>query len=425
MKILLNNEQTTKKSVFSDITNNEKYNKLENSIFFNQETRSNEISLQELKDLLENNDLLNYPYDFLSLDGSKNIVPALIKINLVDNINIKNSEILFEHYNRESGEITITEKLLFNEQILPSTFPEYLYASVGQSKLLMFAILHEIGHAIHHQLFLKQDNNSLTPSEDFNTNDFLNLISNNGIYLLEKNEETKKYDINHAITYAIKEGFADLYACISLTQIYPKEVSLSFIHEIIESRKSGQDNYYTTETLMEYKQDLENNENSINNFIDLHQYIENKISNTALKLMLEKLSSNNEEQIKHNNAFAGFLKSIIEKSVNQKLIDSNPLQDCDSINEVINLLNLNNNFFNITLENLQENKDIFNYSYELTNKSIQNLKESNFLTSKLMGNVCENVEILLNLDLIKSKINQVKNIVNNKSDLNKNFKIKP
>ena len=49
MKILLNNEQTTKKSVFSDITNNEKYNKLENSIFFNQETRSNEISLQELK----------------------------------------------------------------------------------------------------------------------------------------------------------------------------------------------------------------------------------------------------------------------------------------------------------------------------------------------------------------------------------------
>lgn len=41
-----------------------------------------------------------------------------------------------------------------------------------------------------------------------------------------------------------------------------------------------------------------------------------------------------------------------------------------------------------------------------------------------MGNVCENVEILLNLDLIKSKINQVKNIVNNKSDSNKNFKIK-
>ena len=32
----------------------------------------------------------------------------------------------------------------------------------------------------------------------------------------------------------------------------------------------------------------------------------------VLKLMLEKLSSNNEEQIKHNNAFAGFLKSIIE-----------------------------------------------------------------------------------------------------------------
>lgn len=119
MKILLNNEQTTKKSVFSDITNNEKQNKLENSIFFNQETRRNEISLQELKDLLENNDLLNYPYDFLSLDGSKEIVPALIKINLVDNINIKNSEILFEHYNRENGEITITEKLYLVSMLYP------------------------------------------------------------------------------------------------------------------------------------------------------------------------------------------------------------------------------------------------------------------------------------------------------------------
>ena len=42
-----------------------------------------------------------------------------------------------------------------------------------------------------------------------------------------------------------------------------------------------------------------------------------------------------------------------------------------------------------------------------------------------MGNVCENVEIFLSLDLIKNKINQVKNILKNKSDSDKNFKIKP
>ena len=60
----------------------------------------------------------------------------------------------------------------------------------------------------------------------------------------------------------------------------------------------------------------------------------------VLKLMLEKLTSNNEEQIKHNNAFAGFLKSIIEKSVNQKLIDNNPLQNCDSINELYQIFNV-------------------------------------------------------------------------------------
>ena len=55
----------------------------------------------------------------MSLDGSKEIVPALIKINLVDNINIKNSENLFEHYNRENGEITITEKLYLVSMLYP------------------------------------------------------------------------------------------------------------------------------------------------------------------------------------------------------------------------------------------------------------------------------------------------------------------
>lgn len=359
------------------------------SVWFNNETETKEISIEELRTILETNNLLNYPNEFLSLDNSNQTIPSIIKINLVDNINIKNSENIFEHYNRDTGEITITEKLLFNEQLLPNTFPEHLFASVGQSKLLMFAILHEVGHAIHHQLFLRQNNNSLIPGNDFNNNDFLNLVSNNGLYLLGKNEETKKYDLNHSINYAIKEGFADLYACIGLTQIYPKEVALNFINEVIQARKVGNDNYFTTGSLEQFKEDFTNNKITLNNFEDLHQYIDKTISKTAIKTMLGKLSSTNEEQIRHNNAFGGFLKSIIEKSHEQGLFSENPLENSKTINEVIKSLELNNNEFHIDLNELKENSEIFNKSYNITNQSIADVKESNFLSCKLFKIVSE------------------------------------
>jgi hypothetical protein len=320
MKILINKTNTNNQSILSDINGNKRLNKITNSIFFNESTKSKELSIQDLKIHIEINQILNYPYEFLSLDKSQQCIPSIIKINLVDNINIPVSEDIFEHYNKKTGEITITEKLLFNEQFLPNTFPEHLHASVGQSKLLMFAILHKIGHAIHHQLFLKQDNNLLIPSvNDFNNNDFLNLIANNGLYLLGKSTETKKHDINHAISYSIKEGFADLYASIALTKIYPKEVALNFIDEVIEARITGNDNYYTTDSLKLFKNDFKNNNVNLITFQDLHEYINETISKTALKTMLEKLDSDNPIQIKHNNAFTGFLKSLTNKAHQQEI----------------------------------------------------------------------------------------------------------
>ena len=115
MEIIINKQKINNNSLLNEeVLQTEK-----ESIFFNEVTKSKELSLRELKYFLENNQVLNYPYDFLSLDGSKNIVPALIKINLVDNINIKNSEVLFEHYNRENGEITITEKLYLVSMLYP------------------------------------------------------------------------------------------------------------------------------------------------------------------------------------------------------------------------------------------------------------------------------------------------------------------
>ena len=409
MKIIINNEKTNNESLLSDISSGKKFKSKTNLIYFNEKTETEEISIEDLKTILETNNLLNYTHDFLSLDYSSKKIPSIIRINLVDNINIPNSEDVFEHYNRDTGEITITEKLLFNEQFLPNTFPEYLYASVGQSKLLMFAILHEVGHAIHHQLFLKQNKNLLIPSvNDFNTNDFLNLVANNGLYLLGKNEKTKKYDVNHSINYAIKEGFADLYACIGLTQIYPKEVALNFINETIQARKVVGDNYYTIESLKQFKDDFENNKVNLNKFEDLHKYIDKTISKTALKTMLEKLSSNNEEQIKHNNAFGGFLKSIMKKCHEQDVLNENPLENSKSINEVIQILELNKNDFQIILSKVKENKESFNEGYDATNTSIKDVKEANFLSSKLIKNNIENSIENVKLGLVeyqeKSKI---------------------
>lgn len=375
-----------KKNIDEDSLLNQEILTNKKSIWFNIDTQSEEISIEDLKDKIENSSILNYPHNFLSLDKTKQEIPPIITINLVDNINIPTSEDVFEHYNKLTGQITITEKLLFNDVLLPTSFPECLYSSVGQSKLLMFAILHEIGHALHHQIYLKEDSYLISSQHDFNNNDFLNLIADNGIYLLGKgddNNHNKKYDINHAIKYALKEGFADLYACIGLTQIYPQEVALNFIHEIIEARNISNNNYYTTESIKQLKKDIEKNNLDLNKFDDLHSYIDNVISNTALKVMLEKLSSDNEEQIKHNNAFAGFLKSLFEKSYQQSFLNDNIVKEVNSLNNMIDILDLKNNEFNVNLNHVKENQEYFDRGYILTDSFIDDIKESEFLRLSL------------------------------------------
>lgn len=374
MEILINKTKTEEQSILSDTQDTKRYNQITNSVFFNKNTKSEEISIQNLKVIIEDNLILNYPYNFLSLDKTKQAIPPIIIINLVDNVNTKVSEDLFEHYNKNTGQITITEKLLFNNVTLPSSFPECLNSTVGQAKLLIFAILHEIGHAIHHQIYLKQ-NSYLIPSQyDFNNNDFLNLIANNAIYLLGQSDNDKKYDINHAIKYSIKEGFADLYACVGLTQIYPQEVALNFIQEVIEARETSNSNYYTINSLKQLKENIEEHKFNLNNFEDLHSYIDKTISHTALKTILIKLSSNNEEQVKHNNAFTGFLKSLFEK-----FYEPNILEQAQSINEVIQTLDLNDNDFNIDLNHVTEDKNCFDRGYEFSQSCIYDIIDNEFL----------------------------------------------
>lgn len=371
-----------KESINEDSLLNEEVLITKPTIWFNIGTQSEEVSIEDLKDKIENSSLLNYPYQFLSLDGSKEPIPPVITINFVDNINVQVSEDIFEHYNKQTGQITITEKLLFNDVILPSSFPECLYSSVGQSKLLMFAILHEVGHALHHQIYLKQDNYLITSKNDFNHSDFLNLIADNGLYLLGRSNDDKKYDLNHAIKYSIKEGFADLYACIGLLQIYPQEVALNFIHEVIEAREISNNNYYTTESIKHLKKDIENNNLNLTNFEDLHNYIDKIISNTALKTMLEKLSSDNEEQIKHNNAFAGFLKSVFEKSYEQGLFNENLSKQANSSLDIIKVLELDSNELNINISNnFKEDSKSFNQGYEIGIQQINEIDNKQFLNS--------------------------------------------
>ena len=82
MEIIYNNNKTIDDSLLnSDLSKSKNLDKS----FFNKKTKSKEVSLIKLKNIIENNSILNYPYDFLS---SKSIIKPIIKINLIDNINL-------------------------------------------------------------------------------------------------------------------------------------------------------------------------------------------------------------------------------------------------------------------------------------------------------------------------------------------------
>lgn len=156
--------------------------------------------------------------------------------------------------------------------------------------LINFFVLHEIGHAIHDKIILKQNYNNLTDYFKENTNNLL----------------------HNANTLIVRENFADMFAGISLFMLDKNNANyINNMAALSQFRKDvKQENYYTFNNLDLLIEDCKNNNISFKTNKDVLAYINQK-TNVELKLRLMETLSNTLNSQEHNKQL-GYLASLFK-----------------------------------------------------------------------------------------------------------------
>lgn len=298
-----------------------------------------------------------------------------------------NSDYAF--YSKDEKIIHIREELFNSQnQYYHPTFSQILKSQLSSSDFLNFVILHEIGHAVHHEYYLNTHKNLFSNIQDCEyinkTTSFygyVGLIGNAN----QLNVEFRNKDLNMMIFHAISEGFADLYSCISIGELYPKNQAIDLINNIILSRKEadkGGEFYYSYPSIEKYLDDLKNDHIPFNDFNSMYNYISSTINQTVFNLINKQFKKTDSEENILNSRFLGVI--------------------CKQ-------LDLNSNNISKTIE-------ILNYQYGLNISSLS-LSENEFQNGKRLY---ENNKHLFNSDLnlptSKSKMQQLRQFFsNNKS----------
>ncbi|EMJ2323345.1 hypothetical protein V7L32_003776 [Salmonella enterica] len=179
-----------------------------------------------------------------------------------------------------------THKNKFNQVNEHEVYKFLLAADCSHEEATNLVLLHEIGHAIHHQL--EKHNGYLleptTPEASF-LNPFFSF-----------NEEcVEKIPTVTAIAYkAITEGFADLYSCIIVDRLYDSSRSDVIINALYQYRTSHKsENYYSYPSIESYMS--QRNGRDFNNFDEIYKYMSSTIAHTTVKNMGVKLLDGSEE----------------------------------------------------------------------------------------------------------------------------------
>ncbi|EMJ2323343.1 hypothetical protein V7L32_003774 [Salmonella enterica] len=261
---------------------------------------------QEIYRQLNHNDLIN----FLN-DNSKNSFPEINKtvpivlydfttwsnfktrLNLFYHLKHYNALIkpIFTSYQPSIESICISISLYEdnkkeNEVNEHEVYKFLLAADCSHEEATNLVLLHEIGHAIHHQL--EKHNGYLleptTPEASF-LNPFFSF-----------NEEcVEKIPTVTTIAYkAITEGFADLYSCILVDRLYDSSRSDVIINALYQYRTTHKnENYYSYPSIESYMS--QRNGRDFNNFDEIYKYMSSTIAHTTVKNMGVKLLDGSEE----------------------------------------------------------------------------------------------------------------------------------
>lgn len=388
-------------SLLNKILNSEMYNE-ENSFGKFSEHKTEQITTQSFINKIESHPALKYLPTFKSYNRNGTNIPNVINIYFIDDINIKNNEVipleLFSHFNSNTGKIFITESL-FTQSFLGLDLGDIVQENESPNTLLHLAISHEIGHLIQHQKYLS-DFYYLTNLKDKNINDLLNPIIKYKSYFKDNTISTK-------LINTIKEGFAECFSCLCINTTYSKKEANKIISTLIKARQSDDSDFYNTINSISKLHNLLQNKSSFDNLETNITTIEKIILSEATFVINDKLNlTNNIKQINDQNVFFGSLKSIFINEFKNR--SKNPFKNCLNCSDVINALNKQFNL-NLPANNIIENNQVFNESAKFTSDKIFNYIKSQDTERNA----------LFNKTTILDKINTIRitNTIYNKSNL--------
>lgn len=255
---------------------------------------------------------------------------------------------------------------------IQTSFTEYLNKNLTENEVLIYTFLHELGHSVHSHLKnatkLNFSSNHNLPENIKNfLNDSIpfkdvNSLSTNSYNSNVQNELEK--DLSLASHYGMKEGFADLYACIAVSLIYPKSQAENIINSVIEGRnysdKWNKEFYYSKNSVAVFLNDFRNKNLQFNNFTDIQDYIEKITAHTIVTTLKQQINS---EQSNDNfvNHYFGVLKNKLKP------------EDCNSLADIITYVN---ETYGLNLQQRNQN-EFFNLGFDSSKKASPNPQISN------------------------------------------------
>ena len=270
-----------------------------------------------------------------------------------------------------------------------TSFTEYLNKNLTENEVLIYTFLHELGHSVHSYLknttklnfssnhnFPENIKNFLNDSIPFKD---VNSLSTNSYNSNVQNELEK--DLSLASHYGMKEGFADLYACIAVSLIYPKSQAEHIINSVIEGRnysdKWNKEFYHSKNSVAVFLNDFRNKNLQFNKFTDIQNYIEKTIAHTIVTTLKQQI---NNEQSNDNfvNHYFGVLKNKLKPEY------------CNSLTDIITYVN---ETYGLNLQQRNQN-EFFNLGFESSHKASPNPQLSNKNSQEDVQKVSFNISSL-------------------------------
>lgn len=174
-------------------------------------------------------------------------------------------------------------------------------------------LLHELGHAVHHQI---EKLNGRYLHEGTEEAKFINeLMSFEELAVSQHEMSGKIVEIEMIGRQATREGYADLYCCILLDKLYGRDKAGFIIKAIHDYREAVNvtERYYTHNSINEYL--ISEYRLDFKNFNEIHSYISTVISKYAIK----HINSDSRSFVSHSN-FLGVINNVF--GINEKDVKS-------------------------------------------------------------------------------------------------------